>query len=65
MLNNCITTVKYIFGGEKSLNCWIWKLLKLTKLVCQGTIDEKILSLLKRKESLIKVLNEKPEEVFV
>ncbi|CAI2198526.1 17094_t:CDS:1, partial [Funneliformis geosporum] len=33
-------------------------------LVCQGTIDEQILSLLKRKESLIRVLNEAPWRVF-
>ena len=33
-------------------------------LVCQGTIDEQILNILKRKENLIKVLNEKPGKIF-
>lgn len=33
-------------------------------LICKGTIDEQILRLLKRKENLIKVLNERPEDIF-
>jgi SNF2 family DNA or RNA helicase len=33
-------------------------------LVCYKTIDEKINKLLKRKENLIKVLNERPESIF-
>ncbi|CAG8758078.1 33465_t:CDS:2, partial [Racocetra persica] len=33
-------------------------------LICQGTIDEKILQLLKRKEDIIKVLNSNPGYFF-
>jgi SNF2 family DNA or RNA helicase len=33
-------------------------------LICQGTIDEKILQLLKRKEDIIKVLNDNPSYFF-
>lgn len=33
-------------------------------LVCQGTIDEQILGLLKKKENLIKVLNDNPKSFF-
>jgi len=33
-------------------------------LICKGTIDEKILQLLKRKEDIIKVLNENPSYFF-
>jgi SNF2 family DNA or RNA helicase len=33
-------------------------------LVCQGTIDEKILQLLKKKEDIIKVINKNPSYFF-
>jgi len=33
-------------------------------LICQGTIDEKILQLLKKKEDIIKVLNDNPSYFF-
>ena len=33
-------------------------------LICKGTIDEKILQLLKRKEDIIKVLNDNPIYFF-
>jgi SNF2 family DNA or RNA helicase len=33
-------------------------------LICKGTIDEKILQLLKRKEDIIKVLNTNPNYFF-
>jgi len=33
-------------------------------LICKGTIDEKILDLLKRKEDIIKVLNSNPGYFF-
>jgi SNF2 family DNA or RNA helicase len=33
-------------------------------LVCQGTIDEKILQLLKKKEDIIKIINNNPSYFF-